>query len=1151
MTFRESSNDNSSLTFSEQPPTSRQNPAYGGGEWAANTNGKGSTSGKASGRRAFLHLKDLQAQAQAKGREYSTLVPIRTLLGNAQTSIDRVNTDVTYKRPDLAFIEYLVGSEILLNVVPKHKDFPAMRADRSKWYQLYQSLTRQVEAQHEVFEEIRSTIEEDNAKHGTQPMSGVSRQWPGSASNGSLSVSTSHRPLSMPESPHKRLRSEDELFLPPNGAMGFHSPNQRSALQRNQQSPRLRKERPVVLPKPDSLHSHASSQNNNASSTLPDALSERFSAIRILQKRVQDNGAAGTENIGKHIFEIPSPTKHTPPSESSWSSVTKDYSTSEELFGLNRPSGPREMPTLNNIPVPPPKIPLAIDKTIMLPRAPSPAYDPSKAMKGSVSAMMPNSSRKSFKNGSDAHSPVSNKRLSGLQLAGVESRPPSRQSAATPRPLSGPTAVSATELHENLRTHDVLLIDVRTRTEYDEGHINARSIMCVEPLTLKPGTSAEDLEDRLVISPESEQSLFERRKEFDLVIYYDQNTSSDRFLQGPPTRSEAGSLRALHDALFEFNDYKPLRQPPLLLTGGLDAWVDLMGSQALATSSTSAVVGSMADKRPLRKASRPLGRVAMASANSSLEVRKRRLREQNTLNADEERKWLDKARDERVNLSNRQNSHSDSEDDGNGEEPPSPFIHTYENFFRRFPEPSAIQQSMMVAPPPPPARPPLSPSRRPPQQLPPPPVIPSIPSRPPPALPRPSYSGVSERDASQASPIARQSSSSQYPLFTPRSTSRFLKLPHTGLVNFGVTCYMNATVQCLLATIPLSQFFLDNRWPDYVQKNWKGSNGIMPNHFANLIRSLWCDDCTAIRPTSLRAFCSRLKPEWGDDKQQDAKEFLEFIVDCLHEDLNVNFARTPLKPLSPSQELRRERMPIREAARLEWQRYCHREQSMISDIFAGQHASRLRCTTCQNTSTTYEAFYSISVEIPRHNRKQGWSIHDCLRSYTMDERLSSDEMWKCPYCKCEREATKQITITRAPNFLVVHFKRFEMRKGESARKIHTPIDFPLFGLDMGPYMVSPPSAEEVQQQQRDPSHVPDMAATPPYLYDAYAVMRHIGTSGNGGHYISLVRDASRGCWRKFDDDRATDIPDPTKLKPDYRLQNEQAYIVLYCRVPAR
>lgn len=76
------------------------------------------------------------------------------------------------------------------------------------------------------------------------------------------------------------------------------------------------------------------------------------------------------------------------------------------------------------------------------------------------------------------------------------------------------------------------------------------------------------------------------------------------------------------------------------------------------------------------------------------------------------------------------------------------------------------------------------------------------------------------------------------------------------------------------------------------------------------------------------------------------------------------------------------------------------------------------------------------------------------------------------------------------------------------------------------------------------------ATDPPFTYDAFAVLRHLGSSMGSGHYISLVRDAERHCWRRFDDERASDF-NPRDLRTRDRLQNEQAYIVFYERVPAK
>lgn len=1098
-----------------------------------------SVNGGGPERARYPHIKDLQEKADFAVKTIDPRIPIRSLLNNAQQSTRQVGTDVSFKRPDRAYVEYLIGSELLLNVIPQHKDYPSVIANRGEWAQLYRKSCKQIDTQHEMCKQIYNVIVEDNERSGVKPSGQSSMSRPlSSSSNGKLRIANGHsRPLSMPDTPTTASRQADELFLAGNGTAS-HSPPP------HQQPSIARRGRPIVQPKPEILRDH---------SPRPircDELAERFSQLRVQRKDTPTSNGSGIQAAPQNGFVgVPSPTKYTPPlSEDSNSLHYGPQSRSEGLPSPPKPSGPREMlpPPPTKYPPPPPKIPLNARIEPQLPRAPSPAYNPSRGNISPTKTSMPSLNRKPSITGQDVTSPQSAKHLSGSSISNSYSQCMLSNKSDTGSPLrksmnadTNPMkSMTAAELYERLQTSNILLIDVRSREDYDQGHIFAKSIMCIEPIGLKPGLSAEELEERLIVSPEMEQSFFESRGSFELVVYYDLGTASDRFLTGPPIGTIADALRALHDTLYEFNDSKPLRKSPVTLKGGLDAWTDLVGPQALATSSTAALVGSMRSRGPARKPGRPIGRVPMASANSSLEVRKRRLRDQKPLNAEEKKRWLEKARKEEVDPADYQNAQSDGDTDSDGEMPPSPFVHNIEDFLRRFPEASPVQQSMMVSiPPPPRSRPPEPPlPQQPPQSL------PSIPSRPAPAVPRPSYSGVSERDNSQSSPLVRQQSSAQYPLYQSRSASLYKKLPRTGLINFSVTCYMNATIQCLVATVPLSNLFLGTGWKDLTQRNWKGSDGVMPMVYANLIRSLWRDDVAAVRPRSLRDICSRLNREWGVDRQQDAKEFFDFLVDCLHEDLNVNWQRTPLDPLTPRQEMDRERMPVAKVSRMEWDRYTHRESSHIADIFAGQHASRLRCTTCGNTSTTYEAFYSISVEIPRAAGKRPWDIYDCLRSYCKEEKLSGDEVWKCPYCKCEREATKQITITRAPWCLVIHFKRFDMQKGQSAKKVHTPIGFPLFGLNMDQYMVA---------SRKDPDGPAEMATTPPYSYDAYAVMRHIGSSGNGGHYISLVRDAARGnIWRKFDDDRVTDF-DPNKLKPDHRLQNEQAYLVFYARAIAR
>src|SRR5699024_9200948 len=120
----------------------------------------------------------------------------------------------------------------------------------------------------------------------------------------------------------------------------------------------------------------------------------------------------------------------------------------------------------------------------------------------------------------------------------------------------------------------------------------------------------------------------------------------------------------------------------------------------------------------------------VVSANSSLEVRKRRLREYKPLNPEELTAWMEKSKNEEIDtVQEEEEPLTEEPEEVDGIEtklassPPSPFVHTYEDFLRRFPEPHAIQESMTaphtrpLVPPPMPtyaAQVPQAPSRPPP-----------------------------------------------------------------------------------------------------------------------------------------------------------------------------------------------------------------------------------------------------------------------------------------------------------------------------------------------------------------------------------------------------------------------------------------------------
>ena len=72
----------------------------------------------------------------------ANLLKIGNMLNNARQSTTQVGTDVSFKRPDRAYVEYLIGTELLLNVIPKHKDYPSLIAKQGEMYRALCKVSR-------------------------------------------------------------------------------------------------------------------------------------------------------------------------------------------------------------------------------------------------------------------------------------------------------------------------------------------------------------------------------------------------------------------------------------------------------------------------------------------------------------------------------------------------------------------------------------------------------------------------------------------------------------------------------------------------------------------------------------------------------------------------------------------------------------------------------------------------------------------------------------------------------------------------------------------------------------------------------------------------------------------------------------------------
>ncbi|KAK2701988.1 hypothetical protein QYM36_019377 [Artemia franciscana] len=181
-----------------------------------------------------------------------------------------------------------------------------------------------------------------------------------------------------------------------------------------------------------------------------------------------------------------------------------------------------------------------------------------------------------------------------------------------------------------------------------------------------------------------------------------------------------------------------------------------------------------------------------------------------------------------------------------------------------------------------------------------------------------------------------------------------------GLDNIGNTCYLNSVIQCLINTIELKNYFeVSSFMEDINRDNPLGTNGSCAINFSAVLRKLWEGLEVSIAPAKLKELISQKVPQFAGYMQHDAQEFLTFLLDAVHEDLNRVKEKVYIEDKEDASD-KSDRMKAKEA----WDKYKLRNDSIIVDLFHGQFKSCLICPQCKKKSVTFDPFLSLSVPIP-------------------------------------------------------------------------------------------------------------------------------------------------------------------------------------------
>ncbi|KAH0005325.1 UCH-domain-containing protein, partial [Aureobasidium melanogenum] len=170
----------------------------------------------------------------------------------------------------------------------------------------------------------------------------------------------------------------------------------------------------------------------------------------------------------------------------------------------------------------------------------------------------------------------------------------------------------------------------------------------------------------------------------------------------------------------------------------------------------------------------------------------------------------------------------------------------------------------------------------------------------------------------------------------------------------------------------LAVYFLHQKHkPEINADNPLGYNGRIANAYANFLAGLYSDNATsAYRPNGFKGALSMAQPMFSGYGQQDSQEFLSFLVDALHEDLNRIHKKPYIENPDSDDKTVHDPEAIRQLGDTYRANHHARNDSIAMDLFNGFYKNTMVCPECDKVSVTFDPYSLLTLQLPIENTWQ-------------------------------------------------------------------------------------------------------------------------------------------------------------------------------------